>query len=158
MKIRKAKRNDRLPLLRLVRITDVFNKEERAVAKELVDLALEKSVANSDYKLLVAVDPGGGLTGYICFGPTPMTSGTWDIYWVIVRPDRRQKGAAKALLLAAEEAVRSKKGRRVIVDTSSQASYGPARMLYEGRGYRAVGTVPDYYRKGWHRITYYKKL
>lgn len=143
-------------ILRLIRKTDVFNKEEKAVAGELVIDALKKRGEDPDYKIIVAQGAGGRLLGYICYGPTPMTAGTWDIYWVVVSPAARKRGIGKKMLLQTLSTIKSKNGKRIIIDTSSQRSYRPARALYEGTGFKPAGTVPDYYRKGWHRITYYK--
>ncbi len=106
----------------------------------------------------MALDPGGPLLGYACYGPSPMTVGTWDVYWVIVSSRARRRGVGGALIRAVLRAVRARGGRRLIIDTSSQASYGPARALYASAGLRPLCKVPDYYKKGWHRITYFKKL
>jgi hypothetical protein len=50
-----------------------------------VDAALASP--GRDYNVLVC-DDGERILGYICFGPTPMTMGTWDLYWIAV--DRSQ--------------------------------------------------------------------
>jgi ribosomal protein S18 acetylase RimI-like enzyme len=157
--VRKAEKRDRAALYRLIRATDVFNREEKAVARELVAAALGKRRGeHPDYKLLVAGREPGPLLGYACYGPSPMTVGTWDVYWVIVGPAARRRGVGRALLEALLRAVRARGGKRLIIDTSSQASYRPARALYESAGLRPLCTVPDYYKKGWHRITFFKKL
>ena len=158
IRVRKAQRSDKPALRRLIRATDVFNPLEKAVARELVDAALGARGEHPDYKLLVAADRGAPPAGYICFGPSPMTVGTWDVYWVIVDPGRRRAGSGRALVRAALDLIRARKGRRLLVDTSTQAAYRPAQALYESLGFRPAATVPDYYRKGWHRITYYKSL
>jgi len=87
-----------------------------------------------------------------------MTEGTWDVYWIVVSPWKRGTGLGKGLLRGAEAAIRALGGKRIIIDTSTQASYLPARALYASCGYRAVATVPNYYKAGWHRVTCYKKL
>jgi len=128
------------------------------VALELVDSALQSLKEHPDYKIIVAEIAHNRLAGYICYGPTPMTRGTWDVYWVIVERRFRGLGIGKKLLISVEKLIRRKGGKRVIVDTSTQASYAPARGLYNSCGYTPVAVVPDYYRNGWHRVTYYKKL
>jgi len=36
----------------------------------------------------------GKLGGYICYGPTPMTDGTYDLYWIASDPRVRGQGSA----------------------------------------------------------------
>jgi ribosomal protein S18 acetylase RimI-like enzyme len=156
--VRKAKKRDRPYLLRLIRNSGAFNNEEKAVAIELVEAALRTKEEDRDYKLLLAEGGRGDIAGYICYGPTPMTEGTWDVYWIIVSPRKRRSGIGKKLLQGAQGEIRARGGRRIIIDTSMQASYRPARALYESCGYRVIATVPNYYKARWHRVTYYMKL
>lgn len=65
---------DRDAIGRLLRATGVFRKEEQAVAMELVDEILQKGFA-SGYRGFCFCDKQGILSGYICFGPVPMTEG-----------------------------------------------------------------------------------
>src|SRR5690606_34637559 len=64
----------------MLRATESLNEAEVAVALELIDLTLENP-GQSDYRFLLARGPAG-LAGYVCYGPTPMTDGTYDLYWL----------------------------------------------------------------------------
>jgi ribosomal protein S18 acetylase RimI-like enzyme len=156
--VQKARKGDLPSLRHIIRNSGVFNDEEQAVAIELVEAALNKEQEDKDYKLLTATRDGGSVVGYICYGPTPMTEGTWDVYWIIVSARNRGRGLGRELLRGTEAAIRKQGGKRVIIDTSTQTSYLAARALYESCGYRAVATVPNYYKTRWHRVTFYKKL
>src|SRR5262245_18515056 len=102
---------DRAPIERLLRATGAFREDEIAVAFYLVD-----ADASDGYRFVVAeVEPGAGsggeVAGYACFGATPMTKGTFDLYWIAVDPAHQGRGLGRALLRAAEDAVRKEIGR-----------------------------------------------
>ena len=54
-------------------------------AVELLDESLD---GDDDYRFLGAFD-GDELVGYACFGPTPDTLGTFDLYWIAVERSRQ---------------------------------------------------------------------
>ncbi len=75
---------DRDALREVIRATDMFTAEEEKVAVELMDTFLEQP-CQSDYIVDVLEDDAGRPAGYVCYGPTPMTEGTFDLYWIAVR-------------------------------------------------------------------------
>src|SRR5205823_1393348 len=101
---------------------------EVSVALELIDGTLADP--DGSYHVLVA-HLSGGLAGYICYGPTPMTQGTWDLYWVATHPSARGLGVARALTLRMEDDLRSKGARLVRVETSNLDCYGAAHAFYD---------------------------
>ena len=141
--IRKVRREDRSPLLRIVRETGVFNDEEVAIALELIDVATTVP-DQTDYTVFVYDHEG--VSGYYCLGPTPATAGTFDLYWIAVDPKRHRGGIGKALMDHAEEVVASKHGRLIVVETSSRKEYEPTRLFYSGAGYKELARIGGYYR------------
>jgi ribosomal protein S18 acetylase RimI-like enzyme len=77
-----------------------------------------------------------------------MTEGTWDLYWIVTRPDARGLGVATALVASMEAELRGLGARRIRVETSRLDGYGAARDFYERRGYPVVAELPDFYRPG----------
>src|SRR5689334_7730889 len=94
MELRSIRREDRAPLARLLSRVANFEEEERAVALELIDEAIERPA--SGYECIVA-DDGRSIAGYLCFGRTPMTAWTFDLYWVAVDGERQGQGIGKKL-------------------------------------------------------------
>ena len=43
------------------------------------------------------LEQNGAVLGYACFGPTPMTERTWDLYWIAVAPNAKRAGVGRAL-------------------------------------------------------------
>jgi len=83
--IRPLKPADRPRLENIIIASQRFNDEEVATALELVDEALAKG-EGSGYFFAVIEDQGKtpAVQGYACYGPTPLTQGVYDLYWIVV--------------------------------------------------------------------------
>ena len=131
-----------------------FREDEVDVALELIDEAIGGS---TDYRILVA-DVAGDVAGYVCYGPTPMTEATYDLYWIVTAAAHRGKGVASGLITAMEAALREVSATGVRVETSQLEGYGSARRLYERMGYPEAARLADFYRANDDLVVYYKKL
>lgn len=147
---------DKPALIDILKHTPEFKPHEVTVAEEVIDSYL-RDPKGSGYNILVAED-NPGIAGYVCYGPTPCTEGTWDIYWIAVDGATRGRGIGAALTRTAEAAVKKARGRMIIIETSSTPAYERARRLYLGRGYEVVGRVPDFYAPGDDRVILQKRL
>jgi GNAT superfamily N-acetyltransferase len=132
----------------------LFTREEVSVALELIDAALAEP---GEYRVLCA-DLDGRLAGYVCFGPTPMTEGTWDLYWIVTHPEARGRGVARRLVACMEEQVRALGARLVRIETSRLDGYEAARALYARLQYPEIAVMPDFYRPGDDLIVMLKRL
>ena len=154
--LRDLRSEDRNAIFVLLTETAVFRPEEIEVAMELVDAALDKP-EQKDYTFIVA-EEGGALVGYACWGATPCTRGTWDLYWMAASPSYHGKGVAGVLLARAEEDMECRGGRLCIIETSSLPPYEAARRFYLKHGYVEIARIPDFYGPGDARIIYTRKL
>jgi len=146
----------RAPVEQLLRATGAFREDEIAVALEVFDAALDAD--QGDYVLLGAMGQGGTLLGYACYGATPCTLGTWDLYWIAVHPTAQGHGVGTALLDEIERRVRELDARLLVIETSSKSDYAATRGFYRARGYEAAARVPDFYDDGDDRVIYIKRL
>jgi len=153
--IRKLKKEDRPGILNMIRETDMFTTAEVDVAMELVDICLTKE-NQSDYRIFVSTDQNDGAVGYVCYGPTPATDGTFDLYWIVVSPDHQNKGIGKQLLLFVEKEVFGNHGHLIVIETSSQDKYYPTRQFYLRNNYSITAQIKDFYRKGDDRVIFVK--
>jgi len=126
------------------------------VAEEVIDSYL-RDPRGSGYHTLVA-ELDSTIAGYICYGPTPLTEGTWDIYWMAVAPEKQGKGIGGALLAHAEERIREAQGRLAIIETSSQPEYEKTRRFHLNHGYEVIGRIPDFYALGDDKLILQKRL
>jgi ribosomal protein S18 acetylase RimI-like enzyme len=148
--------SDRAPLAQMLRRITQFKPEEVAVAEELIDASL-RDPEGSGYRCIVAAE-GESVLGYICYGPTPMTQATWDLYWIAVSPDAQGKGVGKRLYAAFADQVRAQGGRQVRIETSSQESYAATGGFYERIGFSREATLRDFYADGDDLLIFYRKL
>ncbi len=126
------------------------------VAEEVIDSYLSDP-ENSGYHTLVAED-GSDIVGYICYGPTPMTNGTWDMYWEAVAREKRGQGIGRELMRAAEKEIRKAKGRLALIETSSTPAYEKTRRFHFRNGYDEVARIPDFYSPGDDKLILQKRL
>ena len=138
--------HDRDRIAEVLLSTAVFSSDEIGVALELFD------DASGDYELIGAFDANDHLLGYACFGPTPSTVGTYDLYWLAVDPTSQGQGVGRTLMRHVEAAIAKRRGRLLVVETSSRAEYAPTRKFYARSGYAEVARVRDFYAPADDRI------
>jgi GNAT superfamily N-acetyltransferase len=147
--------SDKGPVLALIRATGFFTPAEVGVAEELIDLYLERP-DQKDYEVAVVENDQGVPAGYMTWGPTPLAEDAYDLYWMAVAPSEQGKGRGKEIVRWLEAEVGRRKGRVIIIETSSQPKYHGTRQFYIDLGYREVARVPDFYRAGDDRVIYAK--
>lgn len=152
--LRPVGRAHRAKLEELTRGTGLFREEEVATAVELLD---ESVGGDEDYRFVGAFD-GDQLLGYACWGPTPGTVATSDLYWIVVDRAQQGNGIGSQLLGEVERRLTADGRRLVVVETSSRADYDPTRGFYEARGYTRTATIPGYYAPGDDLVVYTKDL
>ena len=152
--LRPVERAHRARLETLVRETGLFREAEVRTAVELLDEALD---GDDDYRFLGAFD-GDELAGYVCYGPTPDTLGTFDLYWIAVDRKRQGSGIGTQLVAAVEQTLSAIGGRLIVVETSSRKDYSATRGFYEARGYKRTATIPGYYAPADDLVIYVKDL
>jgi aminoglycoside 6'-N-acetyltransferase I len=153
--IREINTSDRVQLVNLINSVDEFNQQEKEVAIELVDDALNNS--ESTYKIF-AYTNSEIIEGYYCIGKRALTDGVHDLYWIAVKPDCQSKGIGKQLIDHAEEYVEKNNGSWLLIETSSKDNYEKTRSFYIRNFYTIVAEIKDFYRKGDDLIIFGKYL
>ena len=177
--IRTLRSEDRESIIALVKATKNFNDEEVAIAKELIDICIEQPEQKDYYAYVAVVDDleedealgdnhpltpslkrrgNKEIAGFLLLGPTPATTGTYDMYWIAVHPDFQGRGIAQALDTYAEDFVRERGGYWLLAETSGQAGYSRTRAFYEKQGYSILARIPEYYKPSDDLIIYGKRL
>ncbi len=161
MNIRPALAQDRERILEILVATARFTDEEVRCAMELVDLAREQP-EKDEYLVYVLDDPDSGpgrkVEGYVCYGPTPLTDGVFDLYWIAVDPKQQGQGIGQLLLRFVENEVRRRKGRMLLIETSSKDSYAPTMRFYQRSGYDEISRIKDFYRIEDDKVVFCKRL
>jgi ribosomal protein S18 acetylase RimI-like enzyme len=138
----------------LLENTPEFKEIDVKVALELCDAYLDDPRGSGYFTYVGMVGPV--LAGYFCAGPTPLTEGVWDLYWIAVNRRLRGQGIGRALLGAAEERAKVDGVRMLLIETSSTREYLPARRFYRAAGYKVAARVRDFYTVGDDKVLYRK--
>ena len=154
--IRHMRSEDKPHIMEALKESGMFTDAEHDVALELIDVYLSKK-DQKDYIVHVA-ELEGRAVGYVCFGPTPATEGTYDLYWIAVSPKLHNKGIGRQLLHFTEKEVVRMGGGLLIIETSSQEKYASTQAFYLKNGYEIEARIRDFYKPGDDRLIYTKRL
>ncbi len=155
--VRKFRPEDKESLSRIIQSTGVFNNDEIDVAIELLDDVI-RHPETRDYEIYTATGEDEEILGYYCLGPTPLTDGTYDLYWIAVKPAAQHQGIGNRLIRHAEELVASQGGRLVVAETSSKPQYEKTREFYIRHHYDELARIRAYYRTGDDLVIYGKYI
>jgi GNAT superfamily N-acetyltransferase len=154
--LRHLNASDRGRIEEITRAVGLFREDEIPVALEVFDEAVRTSSPDASY-LALGADVDGRLAGWICWGPTPCTLGTYDLYWMAVDPSVQGSGVGTALITEMERLLAGT-ARLIVVETAGRADYSATRAFYEARGYRATATIPEFYGPGDDQVVYVKSV
>jgi ribosomal protein S18 acetylase RimI-like enzyme len=158
-RIRRLEPRDRSPIGKMVVSSGKFNDVEIATALELLDEALQKGEASGYiFAVLEIADTEPAVKGYACYGPVPLTQGVYDLYWIVVDPASQGRGVGRRLLEYVERDVLNRGGRMILIETSSQETYGDTVRFYERGGYHLAARIRNFYRIGDDKLVFQKEL
>jgi D-alanine-D-alanine ligase len=146
---------DRHRIEAITRSVGLFREEEIPVALAVFDEATGGAPGNTYTVLGAAFEDR--LAGWICWGPTPCTTGTYDLYWMAVDPALQGTGIGTALLTEMERRLEGT-ARLVIIETAGRPDYASTRAFYQARGYSAVSRIPDFYAPGDDQVVFVKRV
>lgn len=153
-KIRPAVLEDKQKVLLFLSASSVFRDNELKIAEQVFDDGAREG-PGGEYLSYVA-EQDNSIVGWVCFGPTPCTVGTYDIYWIAVDPSKRGNGLGSALINFAENKIKNSNGRMIVIETSSTNLYLPTRSFYTKRGYLQMASVENFYAPGDGKVVYAK--
>jgi ribosomal protein S18 acetylase RimI-like enzyme len=159
VRIRPLEFTDRSPIEAMVISSGKFNEVEIATAMELVDEALESGEESGYiFAVLETTAPNTKVRGYACYGPVPLTESAYDLYWIVVDPASQGTGFGRRLLQYVEQDIRSRGGSMILIETSSQESYGATVHFYERNGYDLAARIRNFYKIGDDKLVFQKEL
>jgi ribosomal protein S18 acetylase RimI-like enzyme len=144
-------------IIAIARDAGVFSTEEVDVVQELVQEHFQLGAERSGYYFIVARDERD-LLGFACYGPRPLTIGTFDLYWIVVAPRLGQRGIGTILLERVTHDVRTAGGRLLVAETSGLPAYLPAREFYDRHRFMRVASIADFYAPGDDLVLFVKGL
>jgi ribosomal protein S18 acetylase RimI-like enzyme len=152
--------DDRPALVALLASVDAFTDDEREVALELVDNRLARPEVD-EYRFILSAAQDEGqekLAGYICYGRTPMTQSTYDLYWLATSPSFARMGIARGLVAAMEEEIAREGGGLIRVETGSREGHTAAAHFYDALGFERTAVLDDFYAPDDDLIIFTKRV
>jgi ribosomal protein S18 acetylase RimI-like enzyme len=90
--------------------------------------------------------------------PEKFTTGTYNLLAIGVSEDSQRNGVATEMMQYIEELLKTKDGRILIVETSSDDAQIGARKFYQKIGYTQMAVIKDFWNDGEDKIIFWKKL
>ncbi len=161
MRIRPFEPKDRARVHEILVGVARFTEDEVRAAVDLADQSADHP-EKGEYLAYVLEEPESGpnrmVQGYVCYGPTPKADGVFDLYWIAVDPRQQGQGFGQLMLRFVENEVRRQRGRMLLIETSSKASYAPTLRFYQRSGYDEISRIKDFYRIECDKVVFCKKL
>jgi ribosomal protein S18 acetylase RimI-like enzyme len=155
--IRRMETPDRAAVKGIIASVGNFNQAEIDCALELIDIYLQVK-EQKDYRIAVCTDSDSKVRGYVCWGPIPLTQGSYDIYWIATHPDSQGKGLGGSLIAYVENFIREENGRLLFIETSSKESYENTVRFYRRLGFQQTSRIRDFYDVGDDKLIFVKEL
>ena len=154
---KKLKASDVEVISGILESTGFFYDYEVDIAIELAQENLAKGEDASGYIFIVA-EVHGIPVAFACFGKTPCTADSFDLYWIAVHQDEKGKGIGKQLMKLTEESIAQLSGKNIWIETSSRPLYEPTRQFYLNLGCQQVAELPNFYGENDHKMVFLKTV
>jgi len=125
---------------------------------EMLPDLLAASLAGAGQALLLTCHLDGAAVGLCYAVPEDLADGTWNMRALAVRPDRQGERLGTALVAAAEQHLKAKGQRILIVDTSGTDDFGLTRAFYAKNGYEEEARIRDFWAEGDDKVVFRKAL
>jgi GNAT superfamily N-acetyltransferase len=135
---------DRKSIEEILRSTEYFYDFEIQTALEIADETLTKGIETSGYYWMKIADEDG-LIAFANYGKNAFSTHSWDLYWIAVHQNSRNKKLGSVLLKAIEDDIRKMGGKILWIETSGRSLYAPTESFYRKNGYELQASLKDFY-------------
>ncbi len=148
--------SDRPAILACARSVGVFTEEEVLTVDELFE-GYVRDAQKTGYNFLSYRD-GDEILGFACWGPTSLSKGSTDLYWICTAHRAQGKGVAAALFRAVEAAAHALGRWMIVIWTSNRPDYEPARQFYQRMGCKLALQIEEFYDRGEDLCVFIRRL
>jgi len=138
--------SERADIERITLSAGNFRDDELSTPLELFDGYLRDPKV-SGYNF-VSAKRNERVIGFACYGPTALTEGTFDLYWIAADASAHGQGVGRALFEFVVGEIKKQGGRLMMIWTSSTSEYERARSFYLRMGCGLETQIKDFYRDG----------
>lgn len=145
--------SDRTAIEEILRSTNYFYEFEIETALEIAD----ETLAKGGYSWM-KVNDEDGLVAFANYGKNAFSTHSWDLYWIAVHQNSRNKKLGSILLKAIEDDVRNSGGKILWIETSGRPLYASTEGFYRHNGYKLSASLDEFYGSGDPKQIYSKVL
>ena len=153
--IRPITPDDTGDLIHLAKEIGLFSPDE---LEELRQMLADSLSEEGDTHPFWITDDDDGLVGLAYCEPERMTSGTWNLQLIGVRPTHQKQGRGGKLLSFVEETLASRGARVLLVETMGTPDFEHVRTFYRKNGYDEEARIREFYAEGADKIVFRKAL
>jgi len=144
-------------LMALTDATAMFKPIEIVALREVLDDY--HAVNRADGHFAITFEEDGVILGFAYYAPAPMTERTWQLWWIVVRPEAQGHGVGGKLLNHVENDIGvNHQGRLLFIETGSLPHYEMTRRFYRNHGYEQHALLADFYADGDSMVVFRKVL
>ncbi len=154
---RGIKPEDRKAIEEILRSTDFFYEFEINTALEIADATISKGEEKSGYSWMKIIDEDGFIA-FANYAKNDFSTHSWDLFWIAVHQNSRNKKLGSLLLKAVEEDIRRSGGKILWIETSGRPLYASTEAFYRRNGYTLQASLKDFYADGDPKQIYSKVL
>ena len=148
---------ERIKIEEILRSTEFFYEFEVQTALEIADETIAKGSEKSGYQWMKVTDKDR-LEAFANYGKNTFSTHSWDLYWIAVHQNSRNKKLGSVLLKAIEDDVRKSGGKILWIETSGRPLYLSTERFYKSNGYTLMASLKDFYATGDPKQIYSKVL
>jgi GNAT superfamily N-acetyltransferase len=149
--------NDRNSIEEILRSTAFFYEFEIDTALEIADETFARGPDQSGYLWMKVIDDDG-LIAFANYSKNVFSIHSWDLYWIAVHENSRNKKLGSILLKAIEDDIRESGGKILWIETSGRPLYASTESFYVRNGYTLSASLKDFYAPGDPKQIYSKIL
>jgi ribosomal protein S18 acetylase RimI-like enzyme len=154
---RQLKKSDINAVREILNSTGFFYDFEVNIAAELAEENLIKGEEQSGYICIIA-EKDDEPVAFACYGKTPCTVDSYDLYWIAVHQNQKGGGIGKIVLKMVEEDIKNLGGKNIWIETAGRKLYDPTRKFYQNYGCKLMAELPDFYAKDDSKLIYLLKV
>lgn len=148
---------DKAAFTEILASSGFFYDFEIEVVMSLLDETLDVGEEKSGYYWIRLID-SGKVIAFATYGPNSCTIHSWDLYWLAVHEDFRNKHIGSLILNDVEKRTKAHGGKILWIETAGRPLYEPTRHFYIKNKYELAGVLKEYYGPGDDKLVYRKEL
>jgi GNAT superfamily N-acetyltransferase len=141
----------------ILRSTGFFYDFEIDIALWMAGETIAHGMEETGFHWMKVVEDGT-MIAFANYGKDPMSVHSWDLNWIAVHQNSRNRKIGAELITAVEDDVRFTGGKILWAETSGRPLYAPTERFYIKNGYHLQATLKDFYGPGDPKQVYSKVL